>query len=375
MRQHKGVKVRLPHGARHLVEQHGQAGPAVQKSQEALCIRMLGLVQRVKGERREFQLCGVGGQAKTQCRVHGVADVQVMRPALGPVFPRMHAGIGADVVQRPVRARALRIVGLQAGRVVLGFIAEQGAKALQPVGAGDQPVPVVVADLMAEMPEQRAVGLMHGLAHRFACGVVGLVEVQRDQAGVVPGHDVRAVVRRAQEVEHQPAFRVFADTRGQRQAECEQGRDQPALGELHLAPEFAVVRVFRIVKVGNGAVEPAGAAQQHLRLALSDRHQPVAGRRALQVGAAQIGRGRRIAGWGVSTAFRLPFDPGVRVLTGHQRQQARQDRVVAQRRAAGQAGAVAEEHRAAALTAVSAARQARQIGGCRCGRRIGGVGQ
>ena len=56
----------------------------------------------------------------------------------------------------------------------------------------DQPVPVVVADLVAEMAEQRAVGLAHLGAPLFALGVVGLGDIERDQALVVAGQDAFA---------------------------------------------------------------------------------------------------------------------------------------------------------------------------------------
>ena len=46
-----------------------------------------------------------------------------------------------------------------------------------------------MGDLVAEMPEQSAVGFAHLEAPPLALGVVGLGEIDRDQAGLVTGDD------------------------------------------------------------------------------------------------------------------------------------------------------------------------------------------
>ncbi len=196
-RQHEGVKVRLAHAARHLIEHGRQACPVVQESQKLPGPRMLGLVHGVKREGREFKIELLHAEAEAQRRVHRVAHVQVVRPAFGPVFPRVRAGVGADEVQRPVGRRAFFVVALERCRVVGGFVAKKLVKPFHPGRAGHQAVPVVMSHLMPEMPQQRAVRLVHRLAHGFALGIVGFVDVQGDEAGIVPGHDMRAVDRRA----------------------------------------------------------------------------------------------------------------------------------------------------------------------------------
>src|SRR5206468_644392 len=83
-----------------------------------------------------------------------VAHVQVMRPAFGPVFPWMAAGIGADMVQPPLGGRTLLMVLPQAGGIVPAFIAKQRSEAFHPCRALHQPAPVVMPDLMASRPHR-----------------------------------------------------------------------------------------------------------------------------------------------------------------------------------------------------------------------------
>ena len=289
--QDEGVKVRLAHAARHFVEHGRQAQPVVQKIQKVLCIRVIRLIKRVQREGRDFKLRAVGRQTKAQCRVDGIAHVQVMRPTLGPVLPRVHAGVGADVMQPPPGGRALLVVLPQCGCIVEVLVAKKRSETVNPARSVNQPVPVIVAHFMPKMPQQRAVGLAHCLAHRFAHCVVSLVQAQGDQPGVVTGHDMRAVVGRAQKVKHQAALGVFGHARSYRQSERQQGRHQPAFGQLYAAPKQAVVRVQRVIEVGNHPVQAAGPAKQHAVLRAVGRHQPVAGRRRLQVGAAGVAAG------------------------------------------------------------------------------------
>ena len=51
-----------------------------------------------------------------------------------------------------------------------------------------QAIPVVVRDLVAEMTEQGAVGLAHLPPHALAFGIVGLGQVDGDEAVVMAGH-------------------------------------------------------------------------------------------------------------------------------------------------------------------------------------------
>ena len=90
----------------------------------------------------------------------GVGHVQVVGPGLGPVFPGMGAGVGADKPLLPVGGRSLLVMALEGLGVVFPLVAETLAE-IAPGGAVlDQPVPVIMSDLMAKMPQQRAVRLV-----------------------------------------------------------------------------------------------------------------------------------------------------------------------------------------------------------------------
>ena len=291
---------------------------------------------------------------------------------------------------RPVGGRPLLVAALEAGGVVLRFIAKELVKPVQPRRSVHQPIPVVMADFMAKMPQQRAVRLAHGFAHGFALGVIGLFEVDGDQAGVVAGHDMRLIAAGAQKVEHQAALGVFVDAGGHRQPEQDQRRHHAALGHLDAPPQLAVVGLVGVVEVGRGVVQAAGRAQ---RLRVIGGQQPVAQRGRGDIQAALVNRrlGRRVFGqrprlndsqrlsgrqpFGRTRAPRAtrldgrcgPRQPGVGLRPRNQRQQNAARRVVAQRGVAGQALAVAEKYRLTAVAAVMAGHQNR--------RRFDGLGR
>src|SRR3954454_22616215 len=102
-----------------------------------------------KGFDRGFHVSAAKAEAK--CRVEAVHDVGVMGPTLGPVLPGMHRGIGADVPIGPVWWRALLVIPLERGGVILALVAKKLTEFLVPGGAGNETVPIVVADFVAEM--------------------------------------------------------------------------------------------------------------------------------------------------------------------------------------------------------------------------------
>ena len=82
---------------------------------------------------------------------HRVHDVQVMRPRFRPILPRMRAGVGADVPALPVCGRTLPVIPLERGIVVYLFIAEELAELVQPRRPGDELIPIVMSNLVAQM--------------------------------------------------------------------------------------------------------------------------------------------------------------------------------------------------------------------------------
>ena len=97
------------------------------------------------------------------------------------------------------------------GLVVGGLIAEQLTAPREPVGiAGrlDELPLVVVADLVAEVTEHRAVRLVELAAQALAIRRVALGEVDRDHPVVVADRD--AAVRAGEQVEAQSVHRIAA---------------------------------------------------------------------------------------------------------------------------------------------------------------------
>src|ERR1700683_3265439 len=78
--------------------------------------------------------------------------------------------------------------------VVDALIAEDLSDGLQFVAITNQPVPIVVSDLMTEVTEQRAVRLMHRAATLLALYIVSLVQGECDEPVVVPGHHLRTAL-------------------------------------------------------------------------------------------------------------------------------------------------------------------------------------
>ncbi len=113
----------------------------------------------------------VQGKIERTNHFERVGDVQVVREGLGPVLPGVARRIGGDVAGLPVRWRAIPVMTLQGILVVHRFVAEDISEALQPAGiVANQPVPVIVAELVAEMAEQGAIVLAHFGSQFLALG-------------------------------------------------------------------------------------------------------------------------------------------------------------------------------------------------------------
>lgn len=97
------------------------------------------------------------------------------------------------MAELPVGRRAICIVAAQRLLVVRALVAEHGAIALQLWRVvADKAVPVVMAQLVAEMAEQGAVILAELRAHLLALRRIRLGDVERDQAIVMAGQDMLA---------------------------------------------------------------------------------------------------------------------------------------------------------------------------------------
>ena len=103
----------------------------------------------------------------------------------------------------------------------------------------------MVADLVAEMAEQRAIRLAHGRAQLLALRIVRLFQRDHDHAVVVSGHHLRTSFGIGQEVENEPVLRVFG-AGVEWQTEAQQAVEQPVLRDFELAPGFEIARVGQI---------------------------------------------------------------------------------------------------------------------------------
>ena len=133
----------------------------------------------------------------------------------------------------------MRVVALQGAGIVQSLVPEQGSECPQALVEAHQDVPEVMSDLMTEMPEQRAVILAEQHPPALALDVVGLRDVEGDEAAAMAREDRRpdliALGRIDQEIEGQTRGGVLVPGH-QRKVEAQERVEQPVLGGLDLAP-------------------------------------------------------------------------------------------------------------------------------------------
>ena len=139
--------------------------------------------------------------------------------------------------------RTFLVVPVDLGLVVLRVVAEELAALLEPDVVADQLPLVVVADLVAEVPEHRPVGLAEVLADLLAVGGLALGQVDGDQAVGVPDDDV--LLDAAQQVEGQPVLgvHVLADHREAEGVELEDDVPLRPLGRREVGDAAGVLVV------------------------------------------------------------------------------------------------------------------------------------
>lgn len=279
---------------------------------------------------------GIDRDAEGTGCLQRIDDVEVVRKTLGEILPRVGAGIGADETPLPIRTHPVLVMALQCCAVVLALVAERLAEAVEIIDVADQLVPDEMTGLVAEVAEQRPVGLVHRHARHFARHVVRLGRADGNQAVVVAGHgghdEAGAVDLVLEEIEHQPALRIFAAI-GMRQFETQKRIKQMALCLPYPAP----------------AVDTLGCP--------GIRHQPVmaAGRaKALRIvridhPVAEIQGGIRAK---AQRARRFRNDVPVRLLVGFQRVHLQPVWNETQAVAAADALAIVEMHRLSTGVAV-----------------------
>ena len=191
-----------------------------------------------------------------------------MRPALRPVLPGMRGGIGAHEPLLPVGRRTVLVVLIQRLRIVLALVAEERTPALEARAGLHQPLPVVMADLVAEVSKHRSIRLVQGDAPLLALGIVGLAEVQGDHAARMAGFH-RLARRVGEKLEDQAVLGILHPAL-ERDAQPQQAVHEAPLRGLELVPGRVVGGVAQI---RNDAREAARTAQ---RIGIVCRQRPVA---------------------------------------------------------------------------------------------------
>ena len=252
--EEEGVEVGQAHAAVEGIEGAGEGKPVLED------LRKRGVegggLGGVGGHEPGVGVGGVEGDAEADGGFDGVDDVEVVGPGFGPIFPRMGAGVGADVAVLPVGGGAALIIAEEGGGVVPFLVAEKLAEAGEAGRPGDELVPVVMGDLVTEMAEEGAVGFVQADALALAFLIVGFGDVDGDLALGVAGERGRTEGGLAEKTEAEGRAVLGGDA-VERKAEAEEGVDHAALGGFEFAPAFAVAPDM---EVGDHFIEAAGEA-------------------------------------------------------------------------------------------------------------------
>ena len=156
----------------------------------------------------------------------------------------MTAGIPRRGPTRVVRRHGLAVVD--------AFVAKQAAERGQAVGAGNQTAPEVVADLVAEMADDRAERLAQLHSDSVSVTILDLGEIQRHDTVQMAGHPPLA--RDVHEIEHEP---IGCRHRTHLERKCERVQlvDEPPLRRFGPHPRLDCVGPFT---VGTTSGQPAG---------------------------------------------------------------------------------------------------------------------
>lgn len=118
--------------------------------------------------------------------------MEIMRKGLSEILPGVCCRIGADEALLPRGGCAFCIISLKRGLIVITLVAEDGSTVLDVTPVTHQPVPIIMADFVAEMIKQRTIWFAHGYPELLPHPVIGFGERQRDNAIVMAGHNLRS---------------------------------------------------------------------------------------------------------------------------------------------------------------------------------------
>src|SRR6266851_3652256 len=112
--------------------------------------------------------------------------MQIVRPGFGPVLPGMRPRIGADEPLRPVWRGTLLVVPRQSLAIICTLVPEEVAKSVEPVTGLEQPIPIIMATLVAKVAQEGAIRFVHLAPPLLPLRVVGLCHVDGDHPVAVP---------------------------------------------------------------------------------------------------------------------------------------------------------------------------------------------
>lgn len=128
--QREWIEIRLAHTAREFVQNSRQLQPRVREYQESARFFRVVFAKSVWRERIERHGYGVGRKPETHGSAPTIQHVHIEGPCLRPILPRVDTGVGADLIQRPVRLRSMLIVMRQRGCIIHPLVAEKGSPAI-----------------------------------------------------------------------------------------------------------------------------------------------------------------------------------------------------------------------------------------------------
>ena len=180
----KRIKVGVPHRAVDRIEGEGGGQPAADKRGGVSAVS----IDLVPCPDLRFE-CDAEVRHRPKC----VDDMEEMGEGLCEVLPRMGCGVGTDMAVGPIGERAASIVAMYRLRIIGALVPEQRSEAILHVGPGNEPIPIIVADLMTEVTEKGPIRLPHFVSDALARHVIRFDHVQGDHPVGMPGEELRHV--------------------------------------------------------------------------------------------------------------------------------------------------------------------------------------
>lgn len=120
-RQNEWIKVRFSHATVDRVHRNGQRDPGI--DQPVYIPRLVG-IEVDYGAEVGLIVGGLNPHTERGSHFQRIDNVQIMRPCLGEIFPRVRRSVAADISIPPGVGSALRVVGPQRLLIILAFVAK-----------------------------------------------------------------------------------------------------------------------------------------------------------------------------------------------------------------------------------------------------------